>query len=588
MNKFIKNTITLVKKNIRLLIRAKASALIVILGPLLIIFLAGLAFDNTNLYAVKVGTFSEKYNELSNSFVDRLVDAQFKVTRFPEEDKCRSAIERGEVHTCVVFSPDFTMAKDNSNELSFYVDYSQINLVWSVLNAMTEEVTEKSMELSRNLTTILVNALEYSSTQVKEKRPSLINLTTSNDLVNRRVTDVSIRLEEVSLDFDPGAFGTSDLSSQKGKVKHWVDASINLGSQAISDAKSFVGNANDVVQASSISGEQKQSLKDLFESAIDELNEMEGKFGDTKSLAESQFNELNSLIDTLVGKITQTKAQMDQIDAAHDTSLAELGDAKTALDGSLKNLLDVQRALNNIDNIIRSIEVKDPEAVVQPIVTNIKPVISEQSYLNYIFPSLIVLIIMFTALLLAPTLILLEKKSPAYFRNFMAPVNGFTYLFATFVTCFLLLILQSVIILAIAAVFFSSQLLAGIHYTIILVFLVIALFSAIGMMVGYIFNSEETSALGAISLGSIFLFLSDVIIPIESMPSWFMAIAELNPFVVCSDLLRSTIIYDLSIFVLWQKLILLVFLVFIAAALACSIYYFSRNKLIYKTFRKKS
>lgn len=592
MNKFIKNTVTLVKKNIRLLIRAKASALIVILGPLLIIFLAGLAFDNTNLYAVKVGTFSEKYNELSNSFVDRLSTSGFKVTRFPAEEDCRSAIERGEVHTCVVFSPDFTMAQDSANELSFYIDYSQINLVWSVLNAMTEEVTERSMELSRNLTTILVNALDYSSEQVKEKRPSLINLTTSNDLVTRRVTDISVRLEEVTLDFDPNAFGAGDLSSQKNTVKHWVDASLSLGTKAMSDAKSFIGNANDIVQASSASTEQKQSLKDLFESTLDDIEGMEGSLGETTDLAESQFAEFSSLMDSLIGKITQTKAQMDQIAAAHDVSLAELDDAKVALDGSLKNLLDVQRALNNIDNIIRSIEVKDPEAVVQPIITNIKPVIAKQSYLNYIFPSLIVLIIMFTALLLAPTLILLEKKSPAHFRNFMAPVTAFTYLFATFVTCFLLLTLQLIIILAIAAIFFSSQLFVSMHFTIMILFLVIALFSLIGMIVGYSFNSEETATLGAISLGSILLFLSDVIIPIESMPGWFMKIAEANPFVVASDLLRSTILYNLSIFVLWKKFFILLFFIALAALLACGFYYLSRHKSIYKKFgyftRKKN
>ena len=582
MNKFFNDAFTLVKKNIRLLIRAKASALIVILGPLLIIFLAGLAFDNTNLYAVKVGTYSENYNELSNSFVDRLTEKGFKVTRFPGEEECRFSIERGEVHTCVVFSPEFTMAKDNSNELTFYIDYSQINLVWSVLNAMTEEVTERSMELSRNLTTILVNALDYSSTQVKERRPSLINLTTSNDLVTRRVTDVSVRLEEVNLDFDPSEFHSQDLSSQKGKVKHWVDASLNLGSKAISDAKSFVGNANDIVQASSMSGEQKQSLAELFESTVDELDGLESQFGETDELAQSQFSELGSLIDSLVGKITQTKAQMDVISSAHDTSIAELTNARTALDGSLKNLLDVQRALNNIDNIIKSIEVKDPEAVVQPIITNIKPVIAEQSYLNYIFPSLIVMIIMFTALLLAPTLILLEKKSPAHFRNFMAPVNGFTYLFATFITCFLLLFLQLLIILAIAAIFFSSQLLSGMIYTIILLLLIIAFFSSVGMIVGYIFNSEETATLGAISLGSIFLFLSDVIIPIESMPSWFMAVAELNPFVICSDLLRSTILYNLSIFVLLGKFFVLFLFFIVSAVITCGLFYLSRHKSIYK------
>jgi ABC-type multidrug transport system permease subunit len=324
----------------------------------------------------------------------------------------------------------------------------------------------------------------------------------------------------------------------------------------------------------------------LFGSTLDELDELDSQFKDTDDLAGSQFKELGSLIDTLVGKITQTKAQMDQIAAAHDVSLAELDDAKSSLEGSLKNLLDVQRALNNIDNIIRSIEVKDPEAVVQPIVTHIKPVISEQSYLNYIFPILIVLIIMFTSLLLAPTLILLEKKSRANFRNFMAPVNGFTYVFATFITCFLLLILQLVIILAIASIFFSSQLLIGIHHTLFILFFVIALFSLIGMMVGYLFNSEETATLGAISLGSIFLFLSDVIIPIESMPGWFMAIAEYNPFVISGDLLRGTILYDLAVFVLWKKLLVLVIFVVLAAVLVCVFYYLSRHNLFYRRFGK--
>jgi len=587
MSKFLKDTVTLVKKNIRLLIRAKASSLIVILGPLLIIFLAGIAFDNTNLYAVKIGVFSEKYNDLSNSFIERLSEKQFKVTRFPLEEDCRSAIERGEVHTCVVFSPEFTMAKDNSNELSFYVDYSQINLVWSVLNAMTEKVAERSMELSRNLTTVLVNALEYSSEQVKTKRPALVDLTTSNDLVNRRVTDVSVRLEEVSLDFDPNAFGADNLASQKNKVKHWVDASINLGSEAISSARSFVGNANDVVQASSMGVEQKNNLKTLFADAVSEIEELDDKFKDTDALAGEQFKELAKIIDSLVGKITQTKAQMDQIDSAHTTSVAELIEAKASLDGSLKNLLDVQRALNNIDNIIRSVEVKDPDAVVQPIITHIKPVISQQSYLNYIFPVLMVLVIMFTALLLAPTLILLEKNSSAYFRNFMAPVNGFTYLFSTFLTCFILLSLQLIIILAIASIFFSSTILHGFPNTLLVLLLSVALFSLIGMLVGYVFNSEETAMLAAISLGSIFLFLSDVIIPIESMPSWFMNVAELNPFVISSDLLRSTILYSLSVIGLWKKIILLLVFIVVSAVLVFLFYQISSNSSIYKKWKRK-
>ena len=68
----------LVKKNLKNLIRSKASSLIVILGPLVVIFLAGLAFDNSNVYAVKVGAFTPNSNELTSKHLDNL-RTQFKV-----------------------------------------------------------------------------------------------------------------------------------------------------------------------------------------------------------------------------------------------------------------------------------------------------------------------------------------------------------------------------------------------------------------------------------------------------------------------------------------------------------------------------
>ena len=68
----MKNLFRLVSKDIKLLIRSKASALIVILGPLLVIFLAGMAFDNTQAYSVSLGTYSTSYNEISENFIIQL------------------------------------------------------------------------------------------------------------------------------------------------------------------------------------------------------------------------------------------------------------------------------------------------------------------------------------------------------------------------------------------------------------------------------------------------------------------------------------------------------------------------------------
>ncbi len=580
---------SLVKKNLRVLIRARTSALIVILGPLLVVFIAGLAFDNTNLFAVKIGAYSENYNDVSNSFLDRLSQKQFKVTRFPDQIGCTQGVLTGEVHTCVVFSPDFTIAQSEANEITFHVDYAQINLVWSLLNVMTERVGEQSSEISRNLTAVLINALEFSSQQARDRKANLINLTTVNDEIGRRITDVSVRLEEVDLSFDPNAFLINDLQSQKNKVKHWVDNSLEVGKEALGESQSYIDAVYESVQGSGLSGETKAQLQAMLEDTLEDVALLQERLEKTEELVVTENQAFQELVDKIAGKITQTKSRLDFATKERDFALGEARKIRQLLDASLKNLLNVQRSLNNIERVIGAIQVTDPEAIVQPIVTNIKPVISEQSYLNYVFPTLIVLVIMFTAILLATTLITLERSSIASFRNFMVPAKPFTFVVAIFASCFFILSLQVIVILSIASIFFSSQILGAFIATLILLVLLIAVFVLLGMTLGYVFNSEETATLGAISVGSLLLFLSDVIIPIERMPRYIGRIAEFNPVVIGGDLLRSSILYDIGMNALFGRMVILVIYIVVLSLICLYVYYASQQRKLklFTFFRKQ-
>ena len=89
------------------------------------------------------------------------------------------------------------------------------------------------------------------------------------------------------------------------------------------------------------------------------------------------------------------------------------------------------------------------------------------------------------------------------------------------------------------------------------------------MLIGYLFTSEETATLASISVGSIFLFLSSMIIPLESMPSYVMSVAKYNPFVLGENILRESIIFkagflDLKFELLWlltYSIILFIFII---------------------------
>ncbi len=80
--------------------------------------------------------------------------------------------------------------------------------------------------------------------------------------------------------------------------------------------------------------------------------------------------------------------------------------------------------------------------------------------------------------------------------------------------------------------------------------MIATVFVLLGMVIGHFFKSEETSTLASVSIGSILLLLSDVIIPLESMPAYVLNIARFNPFVIAETALKRSILFSASFKVL--------------------------------------
>jgi ABC-type uncharacterized transport system permease subunit len=159
----------------------------------------------------------------------------------------------------------------------------------------------------------------------------------------------------------------------------------------------------------------------------------------------------------------------------------------------------------------------------------------------------------------------------------MTPVTDASYVLANFITASILLFLQTIIVLAIASVFFTGEIIRNVPEALLLLLLVNSVFILIGMIIGYSFNSEEAATLGAVSIGAIFLFISDVIIPLESMPEAFSYIASFNPYVLSSQLLRRALIFDQSFLSMLGDILLMLGYVAALALLATGIYLLTRR-----------
>lgn len=500
---FINILIGLIKKNFKLLVRSRSSALIVLLGPLLIIGLVGAAFNTTNFYNINIGTYSGYYNELTLSILEELEDKNFNVMKTETKEDCISKIKRSELHVCATFPDDMKIGGEEG--VVFYVDKTRMNLVWVIIDSVSSKISTRTSELSKELTNVIVSTLDDTRSKIREKESVLAEAIELNLDAKSEIGNFSSGLKKLDLEYSTNELGLGNIRSE------------------LSSAISGVGATQD-------------AFEDVYEAISDTENKsysIAGKFSDARS--------------NVGGMLT------------------DVDDVKKSVSNSLFTMHQVASTLSSIMGSINIVEFSETETIVTPIKTSIEPIISEKTHLNNMFPTLLVLIIMFIGLLLASTLVVREKTSNAYFRNFITPTGDGLFMFGDYLTNFVILFLQMVVVFLVSLLFFKEALLNVLFNTSIVLILVVSCFVMLGMFIGQIFNSEETNTLGAISIGSILLFFSSTILPLETLPKTIRSIANLNPFVIGESMLKEVMLFNADLFIIFEGfVILLVYIVILS------------------------
>ncbi|MBW3015204.1 ABC transporter permease [Candidatus Woesearchaeota archaeon] len=525
----------IIKKNFKLLIRAKSSSLIVVLGPLLVIFLVGVAFDNANTYALQLGVYSESYNDLTESFIGALKEQEFQVQKVDSEESCVSRIKSGDLHTCVVFPPNMEISNEAVNEIVFHVDYSRINLVWMVIDTISAKVKSRSSEISENLTAVLLQKLDETRVEIYNKNPTVEALKAENNDLISIASSVKEKVASMDLSFNLDNFQIAQL---KSSVQQQQSASTTIDSELTymnSKINSIINDLEDI------------NTSDTRE-AVDDLNEVKESLIDIENATgNATWSNINNMVTTVESQLNDVKSRLDTAVSAKSEVDSNVVTMSDALGQSKTQLEEVHLALQKIDASISGISVTKASSIVSPISTKIKPVTPQKTHLSYLFPSLLVIVIMFISIILSATLVMMEKNSPAYFRNLITPVRNITFIIGTYITTLIVVILQLAVILGISVYFFNASIFPNLWTSLLILFLISSAFIFIGMAIGYIFKSEETSTLASISISSIFLLLSDVIIPMESMPNYLLTIARYNPFVISESLIKRSVMFNIGI-----------------------------------------
>ena len=278
--------------------------------------------------------------------------------------------------------------------------------------------------------------------------------------------------------------------------------------------------------------------------------------------SKAELENITKEIDVIKLKLEDMKQRIRDAETVKNGTKEEIGSINQTLEKNINTIDGIHQSISSILDNLKDFKYASPNAIVNPIDTRINPLTQNKTYLDYTFSALLVLIVMFMSILLSSTIVMTEKESSAFFRNNIAPVKNIIFNISTYLTNLIVVFFQLMVLLIVAYFGFNVNILSVAPSIVISIMLVASIFVCLGMMIGYLFTTEETATLGAISVSCILLLFSSTLIPIESLAPSVARFAQYSPFVLGEALTRKMIVFgkgfslnDIEVYLLLIELI---------------------------------
>ena len=555
------------EKNLLLVWRSKWAVAIILLAPLLMAALIGSAFSASHAYFVSVGVYEQEKTALGSSIKDS-VAKDFKVSDYDSRNECIEGVKTGSVNVCLVLPENLAVERqEGTNEIEIYADNSRTNLVWAVLESLSTRISETSSNISVAMTAGLLSRMQDAKNEISqggelvEQTNSLLEAAAADtEQLKANIAGLSANASVDRLMLSAITSSANSGFKEIGKLKESVDELIAGSKQELDDLSELIYNSSLSLPQKDIIGGQIETVDGLLNDILDEAKKSQNSSSSEMNRLNSTIEQANSELEkirTLISETTEFKlsgfTKLSAVDASIDNTASALSKLKT-------KLADIEANLGNAN--------ASASYIVTPIVKKVMSVSPTASQLRNIFPALLVIVVMFSSLVLSSMFAVAEKSSKAYFRNSITPTDELAFLAAGYAANIIVVALQLAVFVAVSVVFLNLGF-AGVGKLVALLLAGASLFILLGMLIGELFVSQEGSIIASLSVGSLLLFFSNTIIPIESLPWLAREIANYNPFVLAESLLRKTLIHLIPFAQLANELfIIIVYCIAIFALLA--------------------
>ncbi len=523
----------IIYKNLKLLMRSKLSSFIIVFGPLIIMLLVGVSFNrDTTEFNLNLGVYAKEKTPLIQSFIDKLNSENYIITEFSTSGGCVDEIKYGEIHTCIVFPDEFEVRNNQKNLVKVYVDQSKINLVYLVLGTIQQSFSNRSEEISLDLTSQILTVHSENQESLNSLLERASELESTNNKIDETAGSASASLGSLDLSYEMPEEDNGSLADVLEAVEQVREEILELVGDSLDNIEELEEYGLDENQSAMVE-DVREDISDINSTIRNFHQDINKTIIEFSSVMES----FKKSIEDMAEKLSSTQKTNTQVIEKLNAISAEAGTISTKIS-------DIRTLANEMSLRIGSIQVTEAENIVKPVSTEVEQIVKQESNLSFMFPVLVVLLIMFIGLILPALLFIIEKNSKASFRVFLTPTSDFSFTLAHYLTGLLLLFVQLIVILSVSEYYFKMDLFSSWKNIAIVLFIVSTMFTLAGMLIGLLFHTEEMATLAGVSVGSLFLLTSGLIFPLESMPRSIIQIAKLNPFLIASEVFKKTLLFQ--------------------------------------------
>jgi len=527
----IQESFAILKRNLNIILNAKLSFLIIFLGPVLLMLVAGAILQDTSLKSLEIGIYTSNQSDLTEDefikgFQENLYLGGSNVYQEASVSDCVDKVLRMKYHACVeikksqeyvpVENTNFGTLDMPSYELTTHVDYSQTASAWKIISAIQTAAETKYAEMTQERMAVVVARIDTIISQLESQRGSISSARENIRSIKTSIQDLDAKLVDTQNKINLIKQEITDIQSRLNGIDTAYPEGIAITDQIRNNLLSIQGNLSSI--------QENYSLNSLnFMSQLTELED---------DLTEMQYN-----LDRVVSDWNQLK----------QTQLSQ-----------------VSRQITYKSQSLSGSEAYDVEKL---------------GFIDYLFPTFLMFFMVFVCLIFPTNLIIRERISNSQIRNMTSKTSGLKFGVNNFLSCILVIITQVIILLLISQFFLNADIFFRTVSMIAIIIVSVCTLSLLGMVLGYMFNKFESAVIASVSLSIIILILLPGITPTNLLPTAIAPLVKNFLPVIFENKLRTLIIFGAPIYFSALEIVSIILTSALLVALTVLLYNRSKREI---------